>query len=244
MEVSMDQSLSRQSIRPRGFGLVSKLITWLHARADGPKHRKGSLPLGTLEPEIARIFHEVEKRNQRLASLATHFLHRIAHAIGQALAALARPLDELPTRKRVLDEAIERYKSDHDGMEPPEHGAPFTQLASFWGFGILFTLGELPLMSAALERLPLPDWQRFMAAAGASAVVIYMAHEIGVWFAKPGKTLSQVCFGWVLVLVLSCILTFAAIVRRDSIREHEKSPVSPAPQVFIRQPKGGHAFHV
>ena len=233
----MDTLLSRQSIRPQRLGMRHRFIIWLQARADGPTHKKASSPLGTLEPGIARIEHWVKIRNQRLAAISSHYPHRIRAAMKQAKLALARPEAELAKRERVLDEVTERYKADHDGMEPPEHSAPFTQITSFVVLGIIFAIGEIPLMSAALERLPLPDWTRFVAALCASAVVIYMSHEIGIWFAKPAKTLGQTIFGWILVAVLCGILTFAAMVRRDAIREHKESPSGKTPEVHLHQPR-------
>jgi hypothetical protein len=223
------------SIKPQKLGTWHKLSTYFHARADGPRHKKAPSPLGTLEPGIARIEHWVKIRNQRLAAISSHYPHRIRAAMKQAKLALVRPEAELATRQRGLDEVTERYKADHDGMEPPEHSAPFTQITSFVVLGIIFALGEVPLMSAALERLPLPDWTRFVAALCASAVVIYMSHEIGIWFAKPAKTLGQTIFGWILVAVLCGILTFAAMVRRDAIREHQQSPSGKTPQVHLRE---------
>lgn len=237
----MDHSLSRGSIKARKLGMLNTLIIWFQARADASQHKRGSLPLGMLEPGIARVCHWVETRNQRLAAISLHYWHTIPVAIFQAEAALARPEAELAKRQRALEEVIGRYKADHDGMEPPEHSAPFGARASFWVVGGLFTIGEWPLMSAALERLPGPDWQRFILAAGASGVTIYLSHEIGVWLAKPHKTLAQTMVSWLLVAVLFAILTSAAIVRRGSMQNHKNSPT---PQVYIRDLKGERNLYV
>jgi hypothetical protein len=240
----MDRSFSRQSIKPKKLGIRHKLAVWLKARADGPRHKRGPLPLGTLEPAIVQIQQWVYKRNQRLAALCSHYRHSIPAAMNQAAVALSRPKAELAKRQRALDDVTERYKADHDAMEPPEHSAPFTQITSFVVLGIIFAIGEVPLMSAALERLPLPDWTRFVAALCASAVVIYMSHEIGIWFAKPAKTLAQTVFGWILVAVLCTILTFAAMVRRDAIRDRQQSPSRTAPEVHFLQPSETQERHV
>jgi hypothetical protein len=237
----MDHSLSRQSIKPQRLGIFQALMVSVHARIDGPKHKRGSLPLGTLEPQIAQIEQSVKKRNQRLAAICSNYRYRIPAAIKQAAIQIKHPESELSIRQRDFEAAVEQYKIDHDGKEPPQSSVAFTKLAGFWFLGGLFTAGEWPLMSAAFERLPLSDWQRSVAVAAASAVIIYMAHQIGIWFAKPGKTFAQAVFGWVLVLVLSMILMFAALMRRDAI--HSKSPGNSVPEVYIRH-EGGHTFHV
>ena len=237
----MDSELSNNAIKTQRFGLFHALMVSIHARIDGPKHKKGSLPLGSLEPQIVQIEQSAKKRNQRLAAICSNYKHRVPAAMEQVTIRLEHPESELLIRQRNFEAAVERYRIDHDGKEPPQSSVAFTKLAGFWFLGGLFTAGEWPLMSAAFERLPLPDWQRSIAVAAASAVIIYMAHQIGIWFAKPGKTFPQAVFGWVLVFVLSIILMFAALMRRDAI--HSKSPGNLAPEVHI-QHQGGHIFHV
>jgi hypothetical protein len=232
------------SIPRKGIGAFQSIIIWFQARTDASKHKRDSLPVGTLEPGIARVQQWVEKRNQSLAAISVQYRHRIPAAVHQAEIALSRQETELAKRQRALDDEIECYKVDHDGKEPPEHSAPFSARASFWVVGSLFTIGEWPLMSSALERMPVPDWQRFILAAGASAVTIFLSHETGVWLAKPHKTLFQTFVSWLLVVVLFAILTSAAIVRRDAMQNHKTSPANAAPQVFIREMKGKGTFDV
>jgi hypothetical protein len=219
-------------------------MAYIAARGDAPKHRRGNLPPESLEPGVDRIQQWVERRNQLIAAMVTHYRHSSPSKIIQAETELVRPQRELKKQQAGLDLATERYRTDHDGLEPPEHGVQFSQLASFWLFGIIFSIGELPIMSAALERLPLPDWMRFIAAIGASAVVIYLSHEIGIWFAKPYKTLLQSVAGWLMLAALFAILTFAALVRRDSLLNNQKSPANSAPEVYIHQMHGGKESNV
>jgi hypothetical protein len=244
MEVSMDNSLSRHPVKPSKIGILHRVGIWFQACTDASKHKKGSLPIGTLEPGIARIQQVVEKRNRILAAISVEYRHRIPSALNQAEITLKRQEIELAKRQRVLDDEVENYKAGHDGKEPPEHSAPIAAQASTWVVAGLFTIGELPLMSSALERLPVPDWQRFILAAGASALTIYLAHESGIWLGKPHKSLYQIFVSWLLVTVLLAILTFAAFVRRDAMQNHKNSPANTAPQVFIRELEGKGTIHV
>ncbi len=229
--------------KPLRFGLRHKMLVWWKGRVRGPKYRGETLPLGTLESPVAQIHHWTERRLQRIVAIWGYDQHSIPVAMEQVAIALNNTGGELSRREKNLSAHLDRYKKEHDGLEPAGSGRRIAQLCAFWTLGVLFAVGEWPLMSAALERLPLPDWQRFIATAGASGVTIYLAHQIGVWFAKPAKTIGQTLFGWFLVAILATILTAAAIVRRDAVKEHLKSPVT-TPEVRSIQPKGERSFHV
>ncbi len=225
------------------LGLRHKLIVWVDALIDGPTHNGGVLPGGAIEPGIARIASRMKAQLESLAASWRHQQYSTPVAIEQTTIEMDTAKADLNARESVLEAYLAEYKRTHRGLEPP---APRTRSRQV-GLSILaglFTLFEVPLTGAAFERLLATDWERLIATVGAAAIIICLSHQIGIWFAKPAKTIGQRLFGWLLVMTLAVILATLSIVRIDAIKQRLRELPKSTPEVRIALPEEGRSLHV
>jgi hypothetical protein len=228
------------------LGFHHKLLVWWHGRNTGPKVGAEAPPLGTLNPTIAQIQHDCDRRMHKLAQIWSSEEFTIGAAmfkglrLSQRLAETSMELDgavaELETLGGDLQKQQERFRRNHDG-DLPGRASIFEDLKR-WGLMVILGLSEMPLMSAALDRLAIPDWEQLVATIGASTLTISLAGLIGRWFAKRGKTIGQAAFGWLLVAILVIILGTTALLRSQATKERESRPA--IPEVFFHSNQRGH----
>jgi len=225
-----------------GFGPHYKLIVWTQGLIHGPKHQGGVLPLGTLEPPIAQIRSWTVGRLEYLAARWNNYRHSIPAAMRQAEIELEIARTDLQRREETLSAHITEYKRTHNGMEPAAPGRQSPSIG-FWILAGFFVLGEMPFTGAAFERLLPTDWERLIATIGASAIMIGLAHQIGIWFARPAKTIAQRLFGLVLIMTLAGVLAGLSLVRTEAVKKRLEEPVKSIPEVHLRFQKGGLSRH-
>jgi hypothetical protein len=224
------------------FGPHYKLIVWTQGLIHGPKHPGGVLPLGTLEPPIAQIRSWTVGRLEHLAARWNDYRHSIPAAMRQAEIELDIARTDLQRREETLAAHIAEYKRTHNGLAPPAAGKQSLRIGFCIAAGF-FVLGEMPFTGAAFERLLPTDWERLIATIGASAVMIGLAHQIGIWFARPAKTIAQRLVGLVLIMTLAGVLTGLSLVRTEAVKKRLEEPVKSTPEVHLRLRKGGLTHH-